>query len=640
MVSKTISRLAFRVGLASACGLGMCVAQAADFTVNDLTDAVDFNPGDGICEVTLATGDCTLRAAIMEANALAGPDTITLQAEDYVLTLAGVDERCDGDTPCSGTGAEGDPYLPVITVDASVGDLDITDDLTITGADIEETAIGWGDPANWGTLPAADTDPLTGDRIFHVQTDGANITSVVIQDLAVVNGEVGLVPTDATSLADPGPNAYDIEVVNGEPGSVEIWQFRRMGGAIALGAGYAVVLYEETVHGPGGDMGGGMGGGGGSDVGGPFPGGKPGEEEGFSIDEVTLNRVAIVSSWAGADGGGLYSAVPATVNQTAVSGNFSGANGGGIYNDAVMTLTESLVGRVFDPASVAQFPDLANGNEGENGGGLFDTGSHTTTISHAAINGNVAIGGGGIAGRAGVTIDMDNSTVSDNTASDVAGGINTNGTVNLQSVTVANNTADTDAPGGGAGLNSFGPGVFNFNSTLLQNNLKNLAAPVLTNCGCSGGGACAAGVMVSGGFNLEDGDSCDMDPAVLMDQTGTDALLGDLLDNGGLTETRALGANSPAIDAGDEAGACQTSATDQRGVAFPRSTDGNGDRVDACDIGAFEALAAIIGGGGGGGGGCSVAGAPRGFDPMFLLFLAVAGVYWIARRRYLTGRSI
>ncbi len=483
-----------------------------------------------------------------------------------------------------------------------------------------------------------DTDPLTGDRIFHVQVAAgaeANIASVVIQDLAVVNGEVGLIPTDAASYALEITNAYDIAIDATVPDQLTIWQFRRMGGAIALGAGYGVVLYEETVHGPGGAVGGGMGGGGGSDDGGPFPGGKPGEEEGFGIDSVTLNRVAIVSSWAGADGGGLYSAVPATLNQTAVSGNFSGANGGGIYNDADMTVTESLVGAVFDPATIAQFPDLANGNVGENGGGLFDTGSHTTTISHSAINGNEAIGGGGIAGRALVTIDITNSTVSGNLASDVAGGINTNGTVNLQSVTVADNFADTDAPGGGAGLNSFGPGVFNFTSTVLQNNQKNALAPVLSNCGCSGGGPCAGGEMVSGGFNLEDGDSCDMDAVLLSDQINTDALLGVLLDNGGLTETQALGAGSPAIDAGDDA-ACQAlaSAFDQRGTGFPRRNDGNGDGVVICDVGAVEAPAV---GGGGGGGGCSVAGTQRGFDPLFPLLLAAAGLYWGFRRRSLNG---
>ena len=47
---------------------------AANFTVNSTADAVDARPGDGAC-ATLA-GQCTLRAAIQEANARPGADSI------------------------------------------------------------------------------------------------------------------------------------------------------------------------------------------------------------------------------------------------------------------------------------------------------------------------------------------------------------------------------------------------------------------------------------------------------------------------------------------------------------------------------------------------------------------------------------
>jgi len=56
-----------------------------------------------------------------------------------------------------------------------------------------------------------------------------------------------------------------------------------------------------------------------------------------------------------------------------------------------------------------------------------------------------------------------------------------------------------------------------------------------------------------------------------------DPLIGALADNGGPTETRALLAGSPAIDAGDAEGCPKA---DQRGVARPQGA--------ACDIGAFE----------------------------------------------------
>ena len=84
-------------------------AEAATIIVNTTADAVDANPGDGVCDD--GTGNCTLRAAIMEANALAGADTITVPAGTYTLAIAGTDEDA-----------------------GATGDLDITDDLTIVGA--------------------------------------------------------------------------------------------------------------------------------------------------------------------------------------------------------------------------------------------------------------------------------------------------------------------------------------------------------------------------------------------------------------------------------------------------------------------------------------------------------------------------
>ena len=570
-------------------------SSAATFDVTTFSDELTTN------------GQCSLREAIVNANNNAqtytdcpageagtvAVDVINLPEGVYNLTLSGVDELCENPayytgtgtpTQCTNIGVEGAPiYVPTITSDASKGDLDINDDLTING-DVDNptaapTVIQWA-----ATTP--DNDPLTGDRIFHVAVPAgatAGIASVIIQDLTVVNGEVGIIATVPPESGDlVAPNAYDIEVVNATAGSIEIWQFRRMGGAIALGAGYGVVLYEETLHGPDAPSGGGV------DMG-PFPGGKPGEEEGFSIENVTLNRVVVVNSWSGADGGGIYSAAPANINQSTISGNTSNANGGGIYNDAVLTISDTLIGKVFDPATIVSNPELANPNIGENGGGLFDTGSHTTTILSSAINGNEAIGGGGIAARALIQVNITNSTISGNTGTDVGGGITTNGTVNLQNVTVANNVATTDAPGGGGGLNSFGSGTYNFNNTLLANNEVSGRTVPLSNCGCSGGSTiCPTGRMNSQGYNLEDGNSCAL--GLTGDQANTNPQLVALADNGGPTETHLIPhsavsgvVDSPAVDTGDDSN-CPNN--DQRGSIRP--ADGDDDGTAKCDIGAFE----------------------------------------------------
>src|SRR5205823_4956215 len=65
-------------------------AMGATFTVDSTADAVDANPGDGHCAT--AAGQCTLRAAVQEANTTPGADTIMVPAGTYNLKLPGIDE--------------------------------------------------------------------------------------------------------------------------------------------------------------------------------------------------------------------------------------------------------------------------------------------------------------------------------------------------------------------------------------------------------------------------------------------------------------------------------------------------------------------------------------------------------------------
>ncbi len=547
-------------------------AEAADITVSGTTDAV------GTCDDSGSPVVCTsLRAAVIYANANAGSDTITLGTNEYILSLAGVDETW------SGTGTEGDPYVASITPDATQGDLDITESLTITGtlagADSDQLAT----TIRWDSKSV--TDPAVGDRIFHIQAPvGGTAVNVTISNLILRDGSVGVAPN--TNCSDT-TNPYDIEIIPGD--LCKIWQFRRMGGAVAIGAGAAVVLYEEAIHGPVDG-----GGGGGSGVPrGPFPGGKPGGEEPEAgvIEHVTLDKVAIIGNMSGADGGGIYSAAPSTLTQSVLSGNTGGANGGGIYNDAVMTINETTIGKATSipflaDAIVAEASLLSTGNSAEGGGGLFDTGTHTTTITSSTFYGNNATGGAGIGARSLVVFDITNTTITGNSAFDVGGGITTNGVANLTNSTVAFNDASSDAPGGGGGLNSFGQGTFNLLNTIVSNNSRN---GVDSNCGCSGGAAtCAPGRIVSRGYNIENAGTCELSQN--SDFSDTDPLLVALAANGGLTETHAVphtangdGANSPAVDHGNDS-ECPNS--DQRGSIRP--FDGNLDFVSHCDIGAYE----------------------------------------------------
>src|SRR5262245_56367808 len=92
-------------------------AFAVTFTVDSTADAVDANPGDGAC--ASAAGDCTLRAAIQEANAPPSAlDRVVVPAGTYLITIPGVAEEM-----------------------GATGDLDIRDPIEIAGAGAGVTII-------------------------------------------------------------------------------------------------------------------------------------------------------------------------------------------------------------------------------------------------------------------------------------------------------------------------------------------------------------------------------------------------------------------------------------------------------------------------------------------------------------------
>lgn len=67
-------------------------APTATFNVNVSFDGADVNVGDGNCAINANLGGaCTLRAAIQEANASAGADTIHLPSSVYLITVGGTD---------------------------------------------------------------------------------------------------------------------------------------------------------------------------------------------------------------------------------------------------------------------------------------------------------------------------------------------------------------------------------------------------------------------------------------------------------------------------------------------------------------------------------------------------------------------
>lgn len=124
------------------CG-GVGVGTAADFTVNTVNDTVDVSPGDGVCADS--SGQCSLRAAIMEGNALGGEHSVTVPAGTYALSIPGDSENL-----------------------GVTGDLDMLVPVTIFGAGVGSTII----------------DGSRLDRVFDIDEEGI----VAIHDLTIRNG--------------------------------------------------------------------------------------------------------------------------------------------------------------------------------------------------------------------------------------------------------------------------------------------------------------------------------------------------------------------------------------------------------------------------------------------------------------------
>ena len=93
----------------------------ATFTVNSTGDEADTAPGDGVCAVA-SSGLCTLRAAVEEANALAGSDTIqfNLPSEGgYVISPSSALLEIVGSLVIDGTTQAGYSGQPLVELDGT-----------------------------------------------------------------------------------------------------------------------------------------------------------------------------------------------------------------------------------------------------------------------------------------------------------------------------------------------------------------------------------------------------------------------------------------------------------------------------------------------------------------------------------------
>ena len=596
---------------------------------------------------TGASNDCSLRGAIIAANAdlSADPVVINLQpATTYNLTLANATQENA----------------------AATGDLDITTSLHSV------TIVGGGSSGpNASIIDAAGlTSGNMRDRVFQVTGSGVTL---VLQDLAIQNGQAAdggasgasTNPTAQNSTRAGGGilNGAGIDVngvaINGG-GSVTLTNVV-VQSCQTLGKGDSVINDHTTLDAWGGGLAS-LGATGNVSItgstftantaaggnGGNFNNGAGSNAKGgaiyFAGGTLNVNGSRIDTSAANggkggdqdqngqtnggfggtAQGGGVWvGGGTGTINNTTfesteANGGDSGtggngsepagpADGGGLYSLGNVTVTNSTFhlagatggrsGDTFGSTCLGGHTSLEGG--GARGGAIFADGG-SLIINTATFANNFAIGGDG--GNGGQTNGGLNCGAHGKGGFAFGGAIANNNaaTVNIKHGTISGNNAQAGntgvnqggankppqlvAEGTGGGIR-VGPASVTLENTIIAGNTA--ANGLGDTTGAPTPGPNVDGAVTSNGHNLLGVTTEATGFTGTGDQTGANPMLAALADNGGPTQTMKLLTGSPAIDAGVAAGA----TFDQRGM--PRTVDDpgvvNAATSDGTDIGAYEA---------------------------------------------------
>jgi CSLREA domain-containing protein len=309
------------------------------------------------------------------------------------------------------------------------------------------------------------------------------------------------------------------------------------------------------------------------------------------IDAEGLDSVITIGSGIAAFGKVALDGLALQGGDAGASGVLRDSEGGGIFaageagtklvlrNVVVRGNTADFGGGIFDYREGLLVRDSTiRKNTAVEGGGIhvIAAPSETSAVIHgttivdnaAQKGGGLLVDGSAVWGPDPPTVDLLNTTLARNHASADGGGImdDNNATVTLNYVTIADNAADVDGTGGGAG-----GGVYQHSSAIfgLGNSIiaKNAVGASGVGPQCDGSFEPSVGAVIESQLT----GTCSPAGAHVVD----DALIGSLGDHGGPTETIKLKSGSPAIGFGH--GTCPRH--DQRGIERPLS---------GCDSGSFE----------------------------------------------------
>jgi len=421
---------------------------AASYDVNQLADEVDIAIGDQICRT--ASGRCSIRAAIQEANATDGHDTIRMQwLSDpqggqgvYVLSRTGMFEN-----------------------GAATGDLDITGELTI---------LGLGTTIDGGGI----------DRVLHVVGQAL----VTIDSLSIRGGRL------AEGYGDGGGILVSGGAVSLTNSTVYGNSSAGRGGGIHVTAGASITTASQTrIRENNGGIGGGMSGAAGSTV--------------------SLNNYTLINHNTAAFGGGVSTAGTLLIRGAGINQNTALASGGGVWATGALYAVNGAFYRNtaadFGGGIGAQGPTIIirsgiNENAAKYGGGIAIGG--TATIAKSLINANRVTPGGYATELFNVGDLTVNTSQIDASASTMASAIFNGGSSwNRRGTLTINDTTIASVGRASTIRNDLDAGPLTLTNTIIESSVDP-AFPSNPAGACAG--SISTGVITSGGYNLVSDGTC------------------------------------------------------------------------------------------------------------------------------------
>jgi CSLREA domain-containing protein len=311
----------------------------ADYVVSSLTDTPDADLDDPVCRD--ADGTCSLRAAVQQANFTAGPQSIALADQTYVL---------------------GEPAAALRAQATAASALEIADDLTILGLGPDRTAI-YGQQADRvlvvtggvsltveGVALSGGTTTGNGGGLLN---DGG---SVVLRDVLVGNNQAA---NGAGLYNDGGSIVIERALFSGNRVDGDGGALHNFGGTVNL---TNVTLSANEARGNGGAI--------------------------YNAATVNLANVTVAGNLAEGEGGGLRNANSLNLMNTLIADNVAptGPDCSGALTSSGTNLVQDTAGCSVGGVSSGDVldQDARLRTLGENGGSTF---SHALRLLSPAVDG-------------------------------------------------------------------------------------------------------------------------------------------------------------------------------------------------------------------------------------------------------------